>query len=111
MPVKRFKSSSVSFVGTEPPQLHGYGGRVTARDLDALEDARSMRDRHGAGLMPDSIGDLSRYRKLVRLGLMKVFGYCRHIDTGREGWGFTLTDDGEQLLAYRDAVPRMVGAT
>ena len=74
---------------------------ITKADLDMLDNVRLLNAR-GLALMPDSIGDLSRLRKLEREGLLDS-DWTRHEDTGREGHGFNLTAHGERILNARAA--------
>lgn len=72
---------------------------ITDADIDMLDNVRLLNGKDMA-LMPESIGDLSRCRKLARSGLLDEV-WCKHEDTGREGQGFNLTPDGEQIINAR----------
>jgi len=75
---------------------------IAEADLDMLDSVRLLNSK-ALALMPETIGDLSRCRKLAREGLLDDVYPCRHDDTGREGWGFNLTAHGERILNARAA--------
>jgi hypothetical protein len=72
--------------------------RLTKTQREILEYAARLPVDDIELAMPDGVGQRRSFASLERLGLLKCGGTSRHVDTGREGDGFVITDEGKRAL-------------